>query len=184
MEGSTEWVSVWLVWSSVLWGRNIVTQRGDALEDSISKPLNSPLFLSRYSEQTLIVLVGVSSYCPWVWNDIGVDNHRQFLIFVSSLVIGILLFARLSAGCKPLSSLSLSLSTLVSSLITSVLDKTSHSHPLYLPKRLVHSRDRSVLLQITIHSHYQSRSGLSYNWVGHSFYWEFRCGRFVNKWLL
>ena len=82
------------------------------MEDSISKPLNSPLFLSRYSEQTLIVLVGVSSYCPWVWNDIGVDNHRQFLIFVSSLVIGILLFSRLSAGCKPLSSLSLSLSFL------------------------------------------------------------------------
>ncbi|GAA6010579.1 hypothetical protein JCM11491_002980 [Sporobolomyces phaffii] len=34
-------------------------------------------------------------YCPWVWNDVGVNNHRQFLLFVSSLVVGVVLFIRL-----------------------------------------------------------------------------------------
>ncbi|MBW0475374.1 hypothetical protein O181_015089 [Austropuccinia psidii MF-1] len=31
-------------------------------------------------------------HCPWVWNCVGVGNHRQFLTFVTCLSIGIVLF--------------------------------------------------------------------------------------------
>ncbi|KAF8626642.1 hypothetical protein AX15_004736 [Amanita polypyramis BW_CC] len=31
-------------------------------------------------------------HCPWVWNCIGANNHRQFVIFITSLVVGISFF--------------------------------------------------------------------------------------------
>ncbi|GHJ88235.1 hypothetical protein NliqN6_4637 [Naganishia liquefaciens] len=31
-------------------------------------------------------------HCPWIWNCVGSGNHRQFLLFVGTLVVGISLF--------------------------------------------------------------------------------------------
>jgi hypothetical protein len=41
-----------------------------------------------------------ASHCPWVWNCVGAGNHRQFVLFITMLVFGILFFDYLSFNCK------------------------------------------------------------------------------------
>lgn len=45
-------------------------------------------------------LMSEYSYCPWVWNDVGVNNHRQFLLFILFLVVSVILLIRLAFACK------------------------------------------------------------------------------------
>ncbi|BGP35336.1 palmitoyltransferase akr1 [Rhodotorula toruloides] len=53
---------------------------------------------SKHSYATERCVARFDHYCPWIWNDVGVNNHRQFLLFVASLVVGVILFTRLTFG--------------------------------------------------------------------------------------
>lgn len=39
-------------------------------------------------------------HCPWVYNCIGINNHRHFFLYLACLEIGILAIVRISIGCK------------------------------------------------------------------------------------
>jgi hypothetical protein len=50
-------------------------------------------------DQSCKLTIG-TSHCPWVWNCVGAGNHRQFVLFITMLVFGILFFDYLSFNCK------------------------------------------------------------------------------------
>lgn len=57
----------------------------------VRKPLRS-----RYSKHNKKLIARFDHSCPWVYNDIGVRNHKIFIAFVYSLNLGIFLFVYLS----------------------------------------------------------------------------------------
>lgn len=57
----------------------------------IRKPLRS-----KYSFYNKRLIARFDHYCPWVYNEIGVRNHKVFMWFVYSLNIGVILFIFLS----------------------------------------------------------------------------------------
>lgn len=58
----------------------------------VRKPLRS-----KYSKFNNRLIARFDHYCPWVYNDIGVRNHKLFMTFVYALTIAIPLFNLLAA---------------------------------------------------------------------------------------
>ncbi|GEQ69295.1 hypothetical protein JCM33374_g2966 [Metschnikowia sp. JCM 33374] len=54
----------------------------------IRKPLRS-----KFSKASNSLVARYDHYCPWVYNDIGVRNHKLFITFVYSLMAAIILFS-------------------------------------------------------------------------------------------
>lgn len=56
----------------------------------VRKPLRS-----KYSHNRKRLVARFDHYCPWVYNDVGVRNHKVFMAFTYSLNIGVFIFAGL-----------------------------------------------------------------------------------------
>lgn len=57
----------------------------------VRKPLRS-----KYSKASSRLIARFDHYCPWVYNEIGVRNHKLFMVFVYSLNLGMFVFIYLS----------------------------------------------------------------------------------------
>ncbi|QLQ81563.1 hypothetical protein HG537_0F03240 [Torulaspora globosa] len=60
------------------------------IESWVRKPLRS-----RYSTFNKTLVARFDHYCPWVYNDIGLKNHKRFIFFIGLLEIAICIFASL-----------------------------------------------------------------------------------------
>ncbi|ODV67098.1 ankyrin [Hyphopichia burtonii NRRL Y-1933] len=57
----------------------------------IRKPLRS-----RFSKHNKKLVARFDHYCPWVYNEVGVRNHKLFMTFVYSLALAVIIFTNLS----------------------------------------------------------------------------------------
>ncbi|CAH2354873.1 palmitoyltransferase Akr1p [[Candida] railenensis] len=61
------------------------------VEAHVRKPLRS-----RYSRSSNKLVARFDHYCPWVYNEIGVRNHKLFMAFVYSLNFGLILYIHIT----------------------------------------------------------------------------------------
>lgn len=57
----------------------------------VRKPLRS-----RYSNDRKALIAKFDHYCPWIYNEVGVRNHKVFMAFIYTLNLAVLLFLQLS----------------------------------------------------------------------------------------
>lgn len=64
--------------------------RNFCIESWTRKPLRS-----RYSSLNNALIARFDHYCPWIYNDVGLKNHKRFLYFVLSMELGVGFFVHL-----------------------------------------------------------------------------------------
>lgn len=57
----------------------------------VRKPLRS-----KYSSFSKALIARFDHFCPWIYNDVGLKNHKNFLFFILCLEMGVLTYAKLS----------------------------------------------------------------------------------------
>lgn len=70
--------------------KGIFTSETFCVHSLVRKPLRS-----KYSHSKKRLVARFDHYCPWVYNDVGVRNHKVFMAFTYSLNIGVLIFSSL-----------------------------------------------------------------------------------------
>ena len=53
-----------------------------------------------YSRPSVVPYANGSSHCPWTYNCVGVNNHRNFLFYLVFMEIGVIALVRLTYTCK------------------------------------------------------------------------------------
>lgn len=60
------------------------------IESWVRKPLRS-----RYSTLSETLIARFDHYCPWIYNDVGLKNHKRFIYFIGLTEVAIFVFAAL-----------------------------------------------------------------------------------------
>lgn len=63
--------------------------RSFCLETWVRKPLRS-----KYSYLNDALILRFDHYCPWIYNDVGLKNHKLFIFFILALELGIFSFVK------------------------------------------------------------------------------------------
>lgn len=48
------------------------------------------------------------SHCPWIYNCVGINNHRHFFLYLINMTFGVVMYDLISYYCKITSILLLS----------------------------------------------------------------------------
>lgn len=64
--------------------------RNFCIESWVRKPLRS-----RYSTLNETLIARFDHYCPWIYNDVGLKNHKRFLYFIGLVEVAIVIFVDL-----------------------------------------------------------------------------------------
>lgn len=84
--------SAFHAWCACPLGASIAKDATDVWQNTISETI--------CLTYALIHANNVNSHCPWVYNCIGVNNHRHFFLYLLFLELGLAFLVRLTIGCE------------------------------------------------------------------------------------